>query len=696
MRRKHVRLFASLMLLTIVSSASGFYTAGNAGRTGINAYGQLPLTFEPNEGQTDASVKFLSRSAGYTLFLTKSEAVLAFTDSDLTPLRMKVGGASANPDVAAYDELPGKVNFFIGKDATKWRTNIPTYKKVRYSDVYPGIDLVYYGNAKQLEYDFVVSPGADPALIRLDFDGNKTARIDGAGDLVLASGDRDIRMHKPIVYQEAHGKRHEVAAEYALLQDGQIGFAIGEYDKQATLIVDPVLMYSTYLGGNGADSAFGVAVDSSGSAYIAGRTASSDFPTATPIYPSNVVPDAFVTKLNAAGSGLVYSTYLGGAGFDEADSIVVDGSGNAYVTGTTLSGDFPTAGTPPPFQSTFGGSSDAFITKLNVSGSALVYSTFLGGSLDDSAKGIAIDSSNNVYVTGFTPSTNFPTLNSLQTFGGAYDAFVTKLNSTGSGLVYSTYLGGGDSDLGRGITVDTSGNAYVTGATASTNFPTTSPYQGSNAGGLNDGFVTKINAAGSARVFSTYIGGTNDDGGFSIAVDSSGSAYVTGYTASSDFPTANTIYSFGGSKDAFVTKFNSAGSALTYSTYLGGVANEEGHAIAVDLSGIAHFSGITNSANFPTNNPLQSAGGVDDAFVGRVNAGGSALIYSTFLGGSSNDRGYGMTIDAAGNDYVVGETFSTNFPTANAFQSTHGSGGTQDAFVTKVEDKRRRGQVISQ
>ncbi len=424
-----------------------------------------------------------------------------------------------------------------------------------------------------------------------------------------------------------------------------------------------------------------------------------DFPKANPIQPAlGEESDAFVTKFNATGSALVYSTYLGGSGVDSAKGIAVDSAGNAYVTGSTGSTNFPTAN---PIQPAFDGlpGNDAFVTKLNPSGNALVYSTYLGGNAGDGGRGIAVDAAGNAYVTGDTISTDFPTASPFQAaFGGSMsDAFVTKLNAAGSALVYSTYLGGGGGccgDGGNAIAVDASGNAYVTGDTSSTDFPTASPFQaafgGAPFGGGGDAFVTKLNASGNALVYSTYLGGSGDDGGNGIAVDASGNAYVTGDTTSTDFPTASPFQAaFGGGRDAFVTKLHPAGNALIYSTYLGGSGNvfEAGRGIAADASRNAYVTGETFSTNFPTASPFQPANsGNFDAFVTKLHPAGNALVYSTYLGGSNPDRGRGIAVDAAGNAYVIGNTFFFgDFPTVNPIQPANAGGF--DAFVAKITDE---------
>jgi len=678
----------------------------------IASYGKLPLHFEPNHGQTDEQVSFLARGSGYALFLTATESVLVLQRGEkvrsgdglsrgnsATPrwsgspevLRMRFLGANPHPAIEGREVLPGRSHYFIGNDPKKWLTDVPHYARVDYKDVYPGVSLAYYGNQSRLEYDFVVGPGGDPRQIRFGFEGADAMHLDAAGNLLLSLPGGDVVERAPFVYQEVNGVRKPVDGRFVLKGRGEVGFEVGAYETDRPLVLDPSLVYSTYLGGSGNDQGLGIAVDASGNAYVTGLTGSLNFPTANPLQAGNGGGyDAFVAKLNAAGSALVYSTYLGGSDYDQAFGIAVDASGNAYVTGETSSLDFPTANAIQAFFR--GGLSDAFVAKLNAAGSALVYSTYLGGNSDlgssvDRGSGIAVDALGNAYVTGLTTSPSFPTVNPFQAAnGGDSDAFVAKLNAAGSALVYSTYLGGAGTDEGLGIAVDAAGNAYVTGNTVSGNFPTANPFQASNGGGA-DAFVTKLNAAGSALVYSTYLGGSFDDRGFGIAVDTSGNAYVTGNTSSINFPTANPFQASNASPcigtmcglDAFVSKLNAAGSALVYSTYLGGSSIDGGVSIAVDASGNAYIAGDTASGDFPMIDPLP---GSALNFVAKLNAGGSALAYSTHLGGSGADRCLGIAVDASGNAYVTGWTNSTDFPTVNPLQAANGGG--LDAFVAKI------------
>jgi len=685
-----------------------------------NAYGRLPVSFEANHGQTDRRVKFLSRGSGYDLFFTDDEAVLSLKKgnperkqppSPVGPpvpgkrpssetadfLRMRLLGASPAVRVSGVDELPGKSNYFVGNDPAKWQTNVPTYAKVRYEEVYPGVNLTYYGNQRRLEYDFMVSCGADPKEIRLRFGGAKKLKIDEQGALVLETQRGAVRFEQPRAYQEMEGRKRAIEVKFALRESGTMGFEVGSYDQARPLVIDPVLIYSTYLGGSGHDTGNAIAVDLSGDAYVTGTTNSTDFPTVNALqsmYHVGAEHNAFIAKINPSGSALIYSTYLGGSAGDTGNGIAVDSAGNAYVTGETASTNFPTVNALQPSNS----GEDAFVAELNPSGSALIYSTYLGGNGENSGNAIAVDSAGNAYVSGSTiDSTNFPTVNPLQPSNNYGDnTFVAKLNPGGSALIYSTYLGGDGYNFGNGIAADSAGNAYVTGTTNASNFPTVNALQSSHGGaqGTFNAFIAKINANGSALVYSTYLGGNAGDGGGpsgtegqGIAVDSSGNAYVTGETSSTDFPTVNAIQSsccgvF--EYDAFIAKINASGSALVYSTYLGG-GFDGGNGIAVDSSGDAYVTGLT-SDTVPTVNAVQSSnGGDENAFVAEINASGSALVYSTYLGGNSDNYGNGVAVDSSGNAYVTGATSAPDFPTVNALQPSNGGGGFSfNAFVAKI------------
>ncbi|MBZ5513496.1 MAG: choice-of-anchor D domain-containing protein [Acidobacteriia bacterium] len=755
------------------------------------SYYQTPLSFERNQGQTDSRVKFLSRGHGYGLFLTGEEAVLSLRKPSASSdprveirnsklenrnsarqtrgpspesrvpsvLRLRLAGANPAAKVVGLDELPGTSNYFLGNDPRKWRTNVPNYGKVKYEGVYPGIDLVYYGNQRQLEYDFVVAPGADPRAIRLAIEAwdrkskletrksklgppdpspesrvasPERVRIDPNGDLVIAADGGEVRFRKPVIYQEqstvdsresrttineANPKskiqnRKSVEGAYKLLAGNQVRFEIAAYDRSRPLVIDPVLSYATFLGGAGSDYATAIAVDSDENVYVAGHTASTDFPKVSALYDTlNGPGDVFVTKMKADGTPPIYSTYLGGSYDDYGSGIAVDSTGNAYVTGYTYSTNFPT--TPGAFQETAGGSadvSDAFVTKLNPLGSALVYSSYLGGTSSDEAYGIALDSVRSAYIVGSTQSTNFPTTNPMQgSNAGLEDAFVTKVRFDGGAKVYSTYLGGSGFDYGYGIAVDSGGNVYVTGSTDSpTDFPTTNPFQDAN-GGTTNAFITKLDGGG-GRVYSTYLGGSDADYGTAIAVDSTYNAYVVGNVTSLSFPLVNLFQPGpGGGQDIFVSKIKADGSGQDYTVILGGSGTDSvvagGAGVAVDANGSVYVTGYTDSSDYPLASPVQGSwcGGLcgsetvipcPDVVVSKINPAGNALIFSTYLGGNSADAGYGLALDwdrSAINAYVAGSTASgADFPaTADAYQPTCGGGGLvpcDDAVVAKFTD----------
>ncbi|HEX8221423.1 MAG TPA: SBBP repeat-containing protein [Chloroflexia bacterium] len=671
---------------------------------------RLPIAFEPNAGQTDRSVRFMAHIPGGALFFAPSEVVLSLfaptaegshRDTGRIPglaaplaattsqasgapgvLRVQFRGTDSAVRIVATDDLAGRVNYLLGSDPAGWHTGIPTYRTLTYQGLYRGVDLSYNGTGARLKGTYTVAAGADPSSIRWGYEGANGVSLDPQGNLVVAVGGMVVTEAAPIAWQASGGQRDPVAVSYLLHPDGTVGFALGNYDPTRPLVLDPTLTYSTYLGGTAFEMGYDIAVDAAGNAYVTGVTESTNFPTANAIQATNAGSgDVFVIKLNAEGSGFVYSTYLGGSNFERGYGIAVDGSGNVYVTGDTTSTDFPTLN---PIQATNAGNGDVFVSRLNAEGSALVYSTYLGGSGFDTGSRLEVDGAGNVYIAGSTESTDFPTANAIQAAnGGGRDAVVSKLNAAGSAFVYSTYLGGSGFDEGNGIAIDTGGNAYVTGSTASTNFPTLNAIQANNAGD-RDAFASKLNAKGSALVYSTYLGGSSFDECNGIAVDAAGSAYVTGMSQSTDFPTANAIQAANaGGSDAFVSKLNAEGSALVYSTYLGGSSSDAGNGIAVDAAGNAHATGYTQSTNFPTVNSIQddNAGG-SDVFATELNAEGSALVHSTYLGGDMDDNGNGIAVDAAGNAYLTGDTQSANFPTANPLQAAYGGG--YDGFVAKI------------
>lgn len=664
-----------------------------------HAYSQLPLRFEPNQGQTAPQVRFLAHGPGYNLFLTATEAILTLADLSFLSLSVRLGEPpripvlymtlkGANPEAAITGQalLPGKVNYLLGNDPAQWHTNIPTYARVKYDEIYPGIDLIYYGRQQQLEFDFIIEPGADPKAIHLAFTGGveKMRLLDG-GQLVLTTFRAGkVRLRKPTLYQKIGGEKYPVAGGYVRQGPHQVGFRVGPYNPNYPLIIDPVLSYSTYLYLEGDGNPDDIATDSLGLAYITGDTHSVSFPfiKRNPTIIA-AVSDVFVTKLNRAGDALIYTTYLGGSSLDRGHGIAVDLGGRAYVTGSTKSSDFPVRNALQP---TFVGGvfpvpiiplSDAFVAKLNRTGDGLVYSTYLGGRGTDVGRDIAVDFRGQAYITGSTSSSEFPVYNALQPTLGEHstaghsddfnsDTFVTKLSPLGD-AVYSTYLGGSGDDDGHGVAVDFRGQAYVTGSTDSSDFPIYNALQPA-LGGYWDGFVAKFSPMGDALVYSTYLGGSGSDDGRDIAVDFRGQAYITGRTSSSDFPVYNALqptlggYSDEFDSDAFVTKLSPIGDALVYSTYLGGSENDGSASIALHFPGQAYITGQTSSSDFPVRNALQPTygGGTSDAFVAKLNWTGNTLVYSTYLGGSGNDSGWGIAVGPLGQAYMIEETVPTS------------------------------------
>ena len=679
-----------------VHSSSGYGSKPPASRHDLasikKSYAKIPLSFVANDGQADKQVKFTTRGSGYSLALAPTTFTLAVADSrnqnEASVLQATLLGGNAAANVTGLERLQTTTNYFIGNDPRKWQTNIPNYAKVKYSSVYPGVDLVFYGNQNLLEYDFIVSPGADANSIALGFAGITDLRVDEKGDLLLRTDAREIRQSKPIVYQQINGARRMIPASYLVKDKQQVAFQIADYDRSQPLVIDPTLAFSTFIGGNGSDRASGIAVDSAGNVYITGDTISTNFPVTPGAFQSAKAPfnfDAFVAKLNPAGTALIYSTYFGGANRDSGSDIAIDTAGNAYITGLTDSSDLPV--TPGAFRTTavLTDETTAFVTKFNATGTALVYSTYLAPIL---GTGIAVDSAGNAFIAG-QANADYPTTPGAfqTTSAGSSEAFVTKMNATGTALIYSTFLGGSGFDAASDIAIDAAGNAYVTGQ-AQAGFPVTPGAFQTYFNGVTDAFVTKLNPTGTALIYSTFLGGSGNESTNGIAINDAGNAYVTGFTGSSNFPTTpgafQTVKS--GGDDVFVTALNAAGSGLAYSTFLGGDANEFSVRIAVDAAGNASVVGLTGSSNFPTTaDAIQSTyGGNNDAFVTRLNPTGTALVFSTFLGGSAADIGLSVALDAAGSIYVSGQTSSTNFPTTpGSFQTVFG-GSFNDGFVSKI------------
>lgn len=639
----------------------------------------LPLSFEANHGQFDPGVMFASRGPGYTVKLTSHSAVLTMEGVDARRAEMTIGfsGGGRPSAIEGANALRGKVNYLHGRNPAAWRTGVPTYGKVIYHDVYDGIDLIYYGSRQRLEYDLAVRPGVNPQQIRLHFGGLSGLRLTRDGDLLLSTPAGDMIQHRPFVYQEGPATRRTIKARYMILEQDVVGFKIGRYDKKRSLIIDPNISYSARLAPATSYTNTRIAVDSAGNTYLAGSTESTGFPTTAGALQLALrsAQDAFVMKISADGSTLIYSTYLGGNLEDYAAGIAVDSAGNAYVAGTTDSTDFPvTAGAYQP--APVGSSQDVFLAKLNPDGSALIYSTYLGGTGADGSTHLAIDSSGNAYITGATLSPDFPvTSGAFQTvLHGIQDAFVTKVNASGSALVYSTFLGGSLDDYGYRIAVDSTGAAYVAGVTASRNFPVTPGVLGTSMTSTI-AFVTKLNPQGTGLVYSTYLGNPASTQAYGLATDAAGNAYITGWS-DPGFPVTPNAYQADG-MGPFVAKLDSTATHLIYGTYLGGPGNATGYGIAVDRSGSAWVTGSTYQPFPVTSDAIQSTqGNFTAAFLTGLNGSGSALVYSTLLAGfSGNNEGQDIAISPSGRVHIAGSTDAQDFPVTSGSLSW-GSGET--------------------
>jgi hypothetical protein len=674
----------------------------------------LARHFEPNLGQTDASVRYLSRGDRYTLFLMQSgEAVLKLVGNSgrVESLRVAFLGAAPAPAVAAKGHLAGKSAYFVGNDPRRWRTGVSHYRSVEYKDLYPGIDLVYYGNPDRLEYDLRVAPGADASRIVLVFEGNRGLTLDAEGNVVAELASGNILHRAPVVYQEDHGTRVPVKARYTLRGANRIGIELGEYDRKTALVIDPILTYSTFLGGSGnfLDEVNGLAVDNSGQAYVVGGTASSDFPASGAL---NGTQDVFVAKLDKGARNLLYSVFLGGGGVDTGLAIAIDSTGGAYITGSTDSTDFPAAA---GFQTSKSGTgTDAFVARVDGAGT-LQYGSYLGGNGNsDAGRAIALEGFDaelgprNFYVAGQTNSANFPTTVGAYrtTRPGGNDAFVTRVDSATFGvasLLSSTYLGGTGGDVARAVAVDGGGNVQVAGETASAAFPLgAAPIDAAYDAQLNNGaagtdaFLAKLDSGLSTLSYSTFLGGTGTDRARAISIGVAGLSYLAGETNSTDFPTAGAFdASANGNDDAYVTAIDTtAGAAgLAFSTYLGGTAADNARALEVSGS-LVYVAGQTSSNDYPTTvNALQSkrAGG-DDAFVTKLDTNTASLGYSTYLGGSVSDVINGLAVDTGtGAVFVAGHTASASFPATvkgrgDPIGASGGDAAGADGFVAKILD----------
>jgi hypothetical protein len=698
------------------------------------------LSFEENRGQARTSARFLSRGRGYTLALSGEGASLSLSlegsrqpasDARKRSTRARARGAAAkapttvrmrlvdsNPaaKVVGAEKQRGVVNYLLGRDRRRWRTHVPTYAKVKYEGVYPGVDLVFYGTEGQLEYDFLVAPGADPAPILLSASGAERVELAPNGDLLLHVPGGVLTQHKPFAYQLVDGEKRPVPAEFVLQSQpaaavgsepsavdprdegspsedhrpkpALVSFRLARYDAALPLVIDPTLAFSTYLGGTDSETASAIAVDASGDVYAAGFTLSTDFPTAGGGYDETKTAsdrDAYITKLSGDDNSMIYSTYLGGSDEEFCSAIAADATGRAYIAGETRSADFPTEAA---YQAAPSSAQDAFVTRLSADGSSLGYSTYLGGTEYDAAAGIAVDSSGAAYVTGTSISANFPTQNPLLSYpgGSVQNGFLTKLAADGQSLVYSTYLGGTGDDSGTAVAVGAGGSVCVTGYTNSDDLVTVNASQAARAGAF-DLFVQEFAPSGGSLLRSTYLGGSGYDLGYGAAVGSDGAIYVTGRTSSDNFPLVNPLFTQpGGSSasNAFAAKIRPDG-ALGYSTYLGGSDDDAGSGLAVDATGAAYVTGMTRSSDFPTANAIDSTlGGSADAFVTKIASSGASLVYSTYLGGSDSDQAVGIALNAEPRAFITGYSFTSaaDFPLVNAIDSTAGS---MEAFVASIE-----------
>jgi hypothetical protein len=730
-------VFGTALLISTASVAQQTITTQSNSPHGpiSSAFDKLPFTFEANQGQAGAQAKFIAHGKGYSAFLTTggmilslrpSKAVLAQPMAQAVPttspyqplkttLQFNLLGAAQNPIVLGEDQRPGRVNYFFGKDPKHWHTKVPTYAKVRYKNIYPGIDLIYYGNHQRLEYDFEVSAGGDPNRIRFEIKGADQLQLDSNGDLILKISGDELRFQSPIVYQESQGQRVDVDGRYVMTDSTHVGFRVAQFDSSKPLVIDPVLVYSTYLGGRGGEYPTGMAVDSGGSIYVGGYTDSIDFPLTT-LSPGD--SHVFVAKLDATGSNLIYTDYLGGSSDDNAYALTLDGTNNVYISGSTASSDFPMVSA---FQGSYPGAPSAFLTKISPDGSSLLYSTYFGGNGYGVSVGLAVDGSGNMLIAGYTTSTNLPVANAYQATvsanaGGVFGVygFLTKFSPDGSSLAYSTYFGGSSNVEGvcqgspcwieplsyiAGMAMDSSGSAYVAGNTTTSDFPVTSgAYLTTDSIPENGqvGFVGKFDSSGSLQ-YSTYFYDSSGLPGSidAIAADESGSAYITGQAISDvTFPITSTSIcdpsvSGEGCSFAFVTKFDPTGATLLYSTFLGLNNYAQPAALKIDSNKDAYVVASTCNPSLSLVNPIEPWTNPDDfvcweALVVEIDPTATSQLWSTYLGGSLDSYGLGLTLDSNGNVFVLGRTGAADFPTTQtAFQNQYG-GGALDAFVLKI------------
>lgn len=707
--------------LTVVANAATDRAASLADR---------PLSFESNVGQYESGARFVSRGPAYYLSLSPAEVTVmlrkvekaaavennlprtintAASRVDYRNLRIELFGANSAAPMSGVGEVSGRVNYFIGNDASKWRTGVPAFDRVRVTDVYPGINLIHYGNQNRLEYDFEIAPGISPDVIALKFTGADKVVVDAAGDLILSLGEEEIRQPKPVIYQTVRGARKLIEGGYVLADANTVKFQLGKYDRALPLVIDPVVSYVVYQGGDADDIFWALATDADGNIFVAGETTSSGIASAG-VFQTNLAGvlaghgDVLIQKLPNIPTDFstTYSTYLGGAAYEAAFGLAVDAEGNAYVAGYTGSTNFPTSN---PLQTNIAGvvrsgigapPLDCFIAKIGPFGTNLIFSTFFGGTKDDVGLGLSLDAATNIYVAGYTLSTNFPVVNFtavtnivgtnvvVDTNGpaGGEDAFVIKLASSGTNVIYSRYIGGAGRDYATDVITGAAGEPVLVGYTTSSLFPTTTNavqplFNGTtNSSFAYDAFVTIVGATNSTISYSSYLGGTNDDFAFRAATDTAGAIYVAGSTRSANFPrTSTNLYSSvitnTLSPDAFVSKLNPSYTNWDYSITFGGSASDEAWDLAVDSAGLVHVVGVTSSADFSTSNEfdnlLSTTQGGKDAFIVQLASSGTAINYAGYVGGSADDAVYGVTVDAGGNSYFIGNVGGNSVAGRNGF-----------------------------
>ncbi|MCP4632254.1 MAG: hypothetical protein GY855_04955, partial [candidate division Zixibacteria bacterium] len=682
-----------IILLAGFTHAKDYPTIRPLTQISTNNPSSEQLIFTENKGQWDPQALFRVKSEGGAMWFTPSginyqfvrEATITARENDTDQtdkpkniecliIKASFEGANQNPLVSGDKLLNYKSNYFLDNDPERWQTDVQSFEGLIYKDIYSGIDLKYYGKGRQIEYDFNITPGADVSQIQIRYEGVKSIAVNSSGALEVETDWGKVTELRPVIYQGEGTQKKNISGEYQILSPNTFGFKLGaDYDASKPAVIDPVLVYSTYLGGGVNDYVGDITINDSGYTYIVGHTYSSDFPTLNGYDNDfNGWCDVYITKLDTTGSNLIYSTYFGGTGdfADQGNSIDLDNTGNIYVTGITYSSIFPLVN---EYDGSLGGSRDAFVTKLSPGGDNIIFSTYLGGASIDEANGISIDAGGSAYITGYTISSDFPTINAYSTsYGGGKDIFVTKFSVSGNSLDYSTFLGGTGDDYGEAIVVDATGSSFVTGKVSSVDFPTINYYDNYNDGNY-DAFVSKFSTAGNALDYSTYIGTGFNDYANDITIDTIGNAYITGYTYSSTFPAINAYDgSSNGICDIFLTKLNPVGNNLIFSTYLGGDGADFGSSISLDTNNNVYITGWTLSDNFPVINDYDNSyNGGRDVIVTKFSKTGDKLIYSTYLGGTGDDYGDAIAVDSSGFAYVAGRVESSDFPIISPYDDTY-------------------------